>query len=106
MTFALSFANTPYPTTMPTAWDYLSLEQRANGGAYYKLVSEARMQPQGFDRMNPVTAAWTIEFGWHLEPIQIRIGHRSEHSVGTYIDLNRLTESFDYVGVVWRQEFK
>jgi hypothetical protein len=106
---SLSFANSPYGihNQMPptTAFDYMSLEQSHRIGCYYKLIAGARMAPTQWNRLNPITGNWTVEVGWHLEPFQVFVGHKSEHDIGNS-GFEKLTESLDFVGVKYRIEFK
>ncbi len=92
---AISLANTPYPTTGPTLIPSLAIKYNITNLPIYILQrSSARCQPVGLNRLNPITALWTVEAGMEYQGLLLGIGHTSEHGIDR---IQPSTESLDYV---------
>lgn len=78
-------------------WPSLAVEQSA-GPTFYRIETVARCNPLSWNRWNPVSASWDVRAGLRIKPIEIHIGHISEHGVGRN-DSSLPVESMDYVGI-------
>jgi hypothetical protein len=71
-------------------------------GLYLKQESSAECAPQSLIRWAPQTATWVIENGYQHNDFRAFIGHKSYHSIESLKPL----DSFDYIGVEYKGEFK
>ena len=69
---------------------------------YISQTSSAECSPQSVTRWNPITATWIVESGYKKDDFRFFVGHKSYHSV----DALKKLDSYDYVGIEFKKEFR
>ena len=98
---AFNLGNTPFEKR-PFQLASLSVERYLTEDFSVQMINGSRMNAVNINTGNPYSALWDVRFNKKVDKFLISIGHQSEHEVG---QRDRLTESFDYVSITYREEF-
>lgn len=101
----LSLMNSPYPQP-ETFYAVPSLQWRVfpvdGAPVFAGGTVSARVEPVAFNRLNPRTGLWDIHGGVTLGPVELVLGHVSEHGINRVVGA---TESKDYLVASYRVDF-
>lgn len=86
----------------PFEQPYLLVERRLDENFYLSAYQTSRTNANGLTRMNPQTALWKVAAGYTEDGFTIELGHQSEHELNV---ADKLTESYDFLTVKYREEF-